>query len=130
MGGRQRLTIAHALLEDPRILILEEATSALDAESEEAVQSALETLMKGRTTLIIAHRLSAVVSADRILVLEEGRIIEMGPHAELVRQGGYFVGSPAAPRAHSRGMSEAGYTICPASRSRPLSSASCWVIAA
>ncbi|HEX8758267.1 MAG TPA: ABC transporter ATP-binding protein, partial [Steroidobacteraceae bacterium] len=90
VGERQRLTIARALLKDPRILILDEATSALDAESEEAVQSALETLMKGRTTFIIAHRLSTVVNADRILVLKQGRIIEMGPHAELVRQGGYY----------------------------------------
>ena len=90
VGDRQRLTIARALLKDPRILILDEATSALDAESEEAVQSALQTLMKGRTTFIIAHRLSTVVNADRILLLKEGRIIEMGPHAELVRRGGYY----------------------------------------
>lgn len=90
VGERQRLTIARALLKDPPILILDEATSALDAESEEAVQSALETLMKGRTTFVIAHRLSTVVNADRILVLKEGRIIEMGPHAELVRRGGYY----------------------------------------
>ena len=90
VGERQRLTIARALLKDPRILVLDEATSALDAESEEAVQSALETLMKGRTTFIIAHRLSTVVKADRILVLKEGRIIEMGPHAQLVRRGGYY----------------------------------------
>lgn len=90
VGERQRLTIARALLKDPPILILDEATSALDAESEEAVQSALETLMRGRTTFVIAHRLSTVVNADRILVLKEGRIIEMGPHAELVRKGGYY----------------------------------------
>jgi ATP-binding cassette subfamily B protein len=90
VGERQRLTIARALLKDPPILILDEATSALDAESEEAVQSALQMLMKGRTTFIIAHRLSTVVNADRILVLKEGRIIEMGPHAELVRKGGYY----------------------------------------
>src|SRR6185437_14839649 len=90
VGERQRLTIARALLKDPRILVLDEATSALDAESEEAVQSALETLMEGRTTFIIAHRLSTVVNADRILVLKEGSIIEMGPHADLVRRGGYY----------------------------------------
>jgi ATP-binding cassette subfamily B protein len=90
VGERQRITIARALLRNPRILILDEPTSALDAESEEAVQAALATLMKNRTTFIIAHRLSTIVDADQILVLREGRIVESGRYRELVEKGGYF----------------------------------------
>lgn len=90
VGERQRITIARALLRNPRILILDEPTSALDAESEEAVQAALETLMKGRTTFIVAHRLSTIVDADQILVLREGYIVESGRYHELVEKGGYF----------------------------------------
>jgi len=90
VGERQRITIARAILKDPRILVLDEATSSLDAESEAAVQSAIEALMKTRTTFIIAHRLSTVVNADRIIVLREGRIVESGPHAELLRANGYY----------------------------------------
>jgi ATP-binding cassette subfamily B protein len=89
-GERQRITIARALLKDPPILILDEATSSLDAESEEAVQRAIDTLLKGRTTFVIAHRLSTVVNADRIIVLKEGRIVENGTHAQLVRARGYY----------------------------------------
>jgi ATP-binding cassette subfamily B protein len=89
-GERQRVAIARALLKDPPILILDEATSALDAESEHLVQSALDRLVQGRTTFIVAHRLSTVVSADRILVLRDGRIAEAGGHRELMQKGGYY----------------------------------------
>lgn len=89
-GQRQRIAIARALLRDPRLLILDEATSSLDAASEALVQAALETLMKNRTTLIIAHRLSTIRNADRILVLHNGRILEEGSHNELVAAGGLY----------------------------------------
>lgn len=89
-GERQRIAIARALLKDPPILILDEATSALDAELEARVQEALERLIRGRTTFVIAHRLATVVHADRILVLRHGRIIECGRHGELVLAGGYY----------------------------------------
>ncbi|MCO6417023.1 ATP-binding cassette domain-containing protein [Siccirubricoccus sp. KC 17139] len=89
-GQRQRLAIARAILRDPAVLLLDEATSALDAESEQAVQQALEGLARGRTTLVVAHRLATVRRADRILVLEGGRIAESGTHGALVRQGGLY----------------------------------------
>jgi subfamily B ATP-binding cassette protein MsbA len=89
-GQRQRLAIARALYKDAPILILDEATSALDSESERAVQTALEVLMHGRTTLIIAHRLSTIEHADRIVVMESGRVAEVGPHAALLAQGGLY----------------------------------------
>lgn len=89
-GERQRLSIARAIIKDPPILILDEATSSLDAESEMHVQDALDRVMRERTTFIIAHRLSTVVNADRILVLKDGMIIESGSHVELINGGGYY----------------------------------------
>ncbi|WP_439495919.1 ABC transporter transmembrane domain-containing protein [Bosea sp. (in: a-proteobacteria)] len=89
-GQRQRLAIARAVLKDAPILLLDEATSALDSESERAVQDALDRLMLGRTTLVVAHRLATILSADRILVLDEGRVVEEGSHAELKARGGLY----------------------------------------
>lgn len=89
-GERQRIAIARAILMNPRLLILDEATSSLDASSEALVQEALDHLMKGRTTIVIAHRLSTIVNADRILAMQDGQIVEMGSHRELIAKGGYY----------------------------------------
>ena len=101
VGERQRVTIARAVLKDAPILVLDEATSALDAESEAAVQAGIEALMRGRTTFIIAHRLSTVVNADRIIVLKEGRIVESGPHEALMKLDGYYA---SLVRRQQRGL--------------------------
>jgi ABC-type multidrug transport system fused ATPase/permease subunit len=89
-GQRQRIAIARAILANPRILLLDEATSALDSESERLVNEALERLMQGRTSIVIAHRLSTVRDADRILVFNQGRIVESGTHDEMVAQPGMY----------------------------------------
>jgi ATP-binding cassette, subfamily B, bacterial MsbA len=89
-GQRQRLAIARAMLKDAPILILDEATSALDTEAERHIQAALEALMEHRTTLVIAHRLSTIERVDRIVVLQDGRVVEQGAHGELMARGGYY----------------------------------------
>ena len=89
-GQKQRLAISRALLKNPPILILDEATSALDTESEKKVQKAIEALMKDRTTLVIAHRLSTVQNADKIIVIDKGKVVETGTHQHLYEQGGLY----------------------------------------
>lgn len=89
-GQKQRLAIARVFLKNPRLLILDEATSALDSESEELVQEALEHLMKGRTSIVIAHRLSTIVKADKIIVMDRGKVVEVGNHAELLEKNGRY----------------------------------------
>ncbi len=89
-GERQRIAIARVILKNPRILILDEATSSLDSESEAAIQEALEPLLKRCTSLVIAHRLSTVLSADRILVMRRGRVVEEGSHFEMLAQDGLY----------------------------------------
>jgi ATP-binding cassette, subfamily B, bacterial len=106
-GQRQRVAIARAVLRDAPILLLDEATSALDAESERVVQEALERLMQGRTTLVIAHRLATVRAADRIVVMDEGRIVEQGTHGALAAGGGLYARLAALQFDEARFAAEA-----------------------
>jgi ABC-type multidrug transport system fused ATPase/permease subunit len=89
-GQKQRMALARVFLADPRVLILDEATSALDSESEQLIQRSLAELMKNRTSIVIAHRLSTILAADRIVVLDAGRVVDIGSHSELVARGGLY----------------------------------------
>jgi subfamily B ATP-binding cassette protein MsbA len=110
-GQRQRIAIARALLKNPRVLILDEATSALDTESEALVQEALDRLMQGRTTFVIAHRLSTVQIADRIAVMDRGRIVELGSHQELMQLGGLYSRLYSLQFVREAGLQDGGVGI-------------------
>lgn len=101
-GEKQRIAIARVILKDPRILVLDEATSSLDSQSEALIQEALERIMQGRTSLVIAHRLSTILAADLILVLEKGRLVERGTHAELLARGGLYANLYETQFRHER----------------------------
>lgn len=113
-GQRQRIAIARVLLKDAPILILDEATSALDSEVESAIQESLETLMQGKTVIAIAHRLSTIARMDRLVVLDQGRIVEAGTHAELVARGGLY----ARLWSHQTGVRGAGLSVRPRQQTR------------
>ena len=90
IGQKQLLSFARAILANPKILILDEATSSIDTENEKIIQKAIQTILNGRTSLVVAHRLSTIVEADKIVVLQKGKIVESGTHLELLRQKGYY----------------------------------------
>jgi len=102
VGQRQRIAIARALLKDPLVLVMDEPTSALDSESEAAVQQALDRLAAGRTTLVIAHRLSTVRNADSIAVMQDGKIVEQGTHEELLKRGGEYAAMVKASERYEK----------------------------